>query len=57
MMGDLFTRAVPPASFVVSNEAFSSGLNALYDCLQDCNDGERGLLLALTKMGVEVKGE
>jgi hypothetical protein len=44
-------------SIMVSNENFNSALSLLNDCLGDCGDSERGLLLALSRMGIEVEGE
>lgn len=50
-------RAAPPAPFVVDSKSFERGLFILNETLDDCEDSERGLLLALTKMGVEVADE
>lgn len=53
----VYARAAPPAPFVVDSKSFERGLFILNETLDDCGDSERGLLLALTKMGVEVQGE
>lgn len=46
-----------PAPVVVPDEKFQHALFALNETLDDCGDSERGLLLALDKMGIEVGGE
>lgn len=54
---ELFDRAAPPVPFVVDSKSLEQGLSVLNETLDDCGDSERGLLLALTKMGVEVADE
>ena len=43
--------------FIVDSKSFERGLSVLNETLDDCGDSERGLLLALTKMGIEVADE
>ncbi len=40
----------------VPDDAFERALSVLNDTLDDCGDSERGLLLALDRMGIEVAG-
>lgn len=39
----------------IKNSDFESALTLLNDVLDDCGDSERGLLLALSRMGIEVQ--
>jgi len=41
----------------LTSAVFESALALLNDVLDDCGDSERGLLLALSRMGIEVEGE
>ncbi|EMG7865172.1 DUF551 domain-containing protein [Enterobacter hormaechei] len=55
----LFT-APPAPEFVplaIHDEDFEKALSVLNDTLDDCGDSERGLLLALDKVGIEVRSD
>lgn len=45
-----------PQGTSVPDDAFERALSVLNDTLDDCGDSERGLLLALDRMGIEVAG-
>lgn len=41
----------------IHDEDFEKALSVLNDTLDDCGDSERGLLLALDKVGIEVRSD
>lgn len=43
--------------FAIHDEDFEKALSVLNDTLDDCGDSERGLLLALDKVGIEVRSD
>lgn len=49
-------RHAAPQGTSVPDDAFERALSVLNDTLDDCGDSERGLLLALDRMGIEVAG-
>ncbi|ELT7764224.1 hypothetical protein ACVGX7_08915 [Enterobacter hormaechei] len=53
--------AAPPAPvsvpLAIHDEDFEKALSVLNDTLDDCGDSERGLLLALDKVGIEVRSD
>ncbi|WP_333894974.1 hypothetical protein [Atlantibacter hermannii] len=53
--GELLVYAAPQVTSV-PDDAFERALSVLNDTLDDCGDSERGLLLALDRMGIEVAG-
>lgn len=53
--GELLVYAAPQVTSV-PDDAFERALSVLNDTLDDCSDSERGLLLALDRMGIEVEG-
>ncbi|EPT7056246.1 hypothetical protein ACVR2G_004203, partial [Cronobacter sakazakii] len=46
-----------PQPVAVPDDAFERALSVLNDTLDDCGDSERALLLALDRMGIEVRSD
>ncbi|MDQ6585221.1 hypothetical protein [Enterobacter hormaechei] len=55
----LYTAPPAPVSvpLAIHDEDFEKALSVLNDTLDDCGDTERGLLLALDKVGIEVRSD
>ncbi|MGM8597903.1 hypothetical protein [Enterobacter hormaechei] len=55
----LYTAPPAPVSvpLAIHDEDFEEALSVLNDTLDDCGDSERGLLLALDKVGIEVRSD
>lgn len=55
----LYTSPPAPVSvpLAIHDEDFEKALSVLNDTLDDCGDSERGLLLALDKVGIEVRSD
>ncbi|WP_227013087.1 hypothetical protein [Enterobacter cloacae complex sp. P47BA] len=55
----VYTAPPAPVSapFAIHDEDFEKALSVLNDTLDDCGDSERGLLLALDKVGIEVRSD
>ena len=53
--------SAPPARvsvpLAIHDEDFEKALSVLNDTLDDCGDSERGLLLALDKVGIEIRSD
>lgn len=56
---EIYTAPPAPVSvpFAIHDEDFEKALLVLNDTLDDCGDSERGLLLALNKVGIEVRSD
>ncbi|EPF0043352.1 hypothetical protein ACSN7J_000859 [Enterobacter hormaechei] len=58
---DEYYYSAPPAPvsvpFAIHDEDFEKALSVLNDTLDDCGDSERGLLLALDKVGIAVRSD
>lgn len=58
-VNQLYSAPPAPVSvpLAIQDEDFEKALSVLNDTLDDCGDSERGLLLALDKVGIEVRSD